>query len=53
MGLPMARRWGETGFEAPITQLVEQLCASTETHGFADLDHCGLFTELARRKGMN
>ena len=42
----------ETGFEAPITALFEQLYASAEAHGFADLDHSGLFAELARRNGM-
>ena len=43
---------GEVGFEAPITQLFEQLYASAEAHGFTDLDHSGLFAELARRNGM-
>ncbi len=43
---------GEIGFEAPITQLFEQLYASAEAQGFADLDHSGLFAELARRNGM-
>lgn len=42
----------EIGFDAPVTQLFEQLYASAETHGFADLDHSGLFAELARRNGM-
>ncbi len=43
---------GEIGFEAPITQLFETLYASAEAEGFADLDHSGLFAELARRNGM-
>ena len=43
---------GEIGFEAPITQLFEGLYASAEANGFADLDHSGLFAELARRNGM-
>jgi 2-hydroxy-3-oxopropionate reductase len=34
----------EIGFEAPITTLFEQL--------YADLDHAGLFVELASRNGM-
>jgi 2-hydroxy-3-oxopropionate reductase len=43
---------GEIGFEAPITELFETLYASAEAQGFADLDHAGLFAELARRNGM-
>lgn len=43
---------GEIGFDAPVTQLFEQLYASAEANGFADLDHSGLFAELARRNGM-
>lgn len=42
----------EIGFEAPVTLLFEQLYASGIDHGFADLDHAGLFAELARRNGM-
>ncbi len=42
----------ETGFEAPITQLFEQLYASTAEHGWPDVDHAGLWLELARRNGM-
>jgi 2-hydroxy-3-oxopropionate reductase len=42
----------ELGFEAPVTTLFEQLYASAEAEGFADLDHSGLFAELARRNGM-
>jgi 3-hydroxyisobutyrate dehydrogenase-like beta-hydroxyacid dehydrogenase len=43
---------GELGFEAPITQLFEQLYSSGIEHGLTDLDHSGLFVELARRNGM-
>jgi 2-hydroxy-3-oxopropionate reductase len=42
----------ETGFQAPITALLEQLYASGIDHGMADLDHSGLFVELARRNGV-
>lgn len=40
------------GFEAPITGLFEQLYAQAVTDGLGDLDHSGLFVELARRNGM-
>jgi 2-hydroxy-3-oxopropionate reductase len=40
------------GFEAPITALLEQLYASGIDHGLSDLDHAGLFVELARRNSM-
>ena len=42
----------ETGFQAPITALLEQLYACGIEHGMADLDHAGLFVELARRNGV-
>ena len=42
----------ETGFQAPITALLEQLYASGIDHGMSDLDHSGLFVELARRNGV-
>jgi len=42
----------EIGFDAPITALFEQLYANGVEHGLADLDHSGLFVELARRNGM-
>lgn len=42
----------ETGFEAPITAQMEQLFAQGIAHGLSDLDHSGLFVELARRNGM-
>ena len=42
----------EIGFDAPITRLFEQLNADGIAHGLADLDHAGLFVELASRNGM-
>ncbi len=42
----------EIGFDAPITALYEQLYAQGIDHGLADLDHSGLFVELASRNGM-
>jgi 3-hydroxyisobutyrate dehydrogenase-like beta-hydroxyacid dehydrogenase len=42
----------ETGFHAPITALLEQLYASGIEHGMENLDHAGLFVELARRNGV-
>lgn len=44
---------GEVGFDAPITALFEQLYAQGIEHGLADLDHAGLFVELASRNGMS
>ena len=43
----------EIGFDAPITRLFEQLNAEGVAHGLADLDHAGLFVELASRNGMS
>ena len=43
---------GEVGFDAPITALFEQLYAQGVEHGLSDLDHSGLFVELASRNGM-
>lgn len=43
----------EVGLQAPITGLFEQLYASAIEHGFDQLDHSGLFAELARRNGMS
>ena len=40
------------GFEAPVTTLFEELYAQAIDHGLADLDHSGLFVELARRNGL-
>lgn len=42
----------ELGFDAPITRLLEQLNAEGVERGHSDLDHAGLFVELARRNGM-
>ena len=42
----------EVGFDAPVTQLFEQLYADAAEHGLADLDHAGLFVELASRNGI-
>jgi len=42
----------EVGFDAPVTTLFEQLYADGVEHGLADLDHAGLFVELASRNGM-
>lgn len=42
----------EIGFEAPITQLFEQLYAEGVAHGLGELDHSGLFVELASRNAM-
>ncbi len=42
----------EVGFDAPITALFEQLYADGIDHGLTDLDHSGLFVELASRNGM-
>ncbi len=43
----------DMGFQAPITSLFEQLYAEGIAHGMTDLDHSGLFVELARRNGMS
>jgi 2-hydroxy-3-oxopropionate reductase len=43
----------EIGYDAPITALFEQLYAEGIDHGLADLDHTGLFVELASRNGMS
>jgi 2-hydroxy-3-oxopropionate reductase len=42
----------EIGFDAPITTLFEQLYSQGIKHGLADLDHAGLFVELAKRNNM-
>jgi 2-hydroxy-3-oxopropionate reductase len=42
----------EIGFDAPITSLFEQLYAQGVDNGLADLDHSGLFVELASRNTM-
>ncbi len=43
----------EIGFAAPVTALFEKLYADGIEHGLADLDHSGLFVELASRNGMD
>jgi len=43
----------EIGFTAPITTLFEKLYAEGIEHGLSDLDHSGLFVELASRNGMD
>ncbi len=42
----------ETGMDAPIVTFFEQLYAVAESHGLGDLDHSGIFVELAARNGM-
>jgi 3-hydroxyisobutyrate dehydrogenase-like beta-hydroxyacid dehydrogenase len=42
----------ETGMDAPIVNFFEQLYAVAESHGLGELDHSGLFVELAARNGM-
>lgn len=42
----------EIGFAAPVTALFEKLYADGIEHGLSDLDHSGLFVELASRNGM-
>jgi len=42
----------ELGFDAPVTQLFEQLYAEANAHGLSENDQSALFVELARRNGM-
>lgn len=42
----------ETGFDAPITALLGALYADGVEHGLDQLDHSGLFVELASRNAM-
>jgi len=42
----------EIGFDAPITALLERLYGESIEHGLQDLDHSGLFVELASRNAM-
>ena len=42
----------ELGATLPVTALLEQLFASAAEHGLADVDHAGLWLELARRNGL-
>jgi 2-hydroxy-3-oxopropionate reductase len=39
-------------FHAPITTLFEKLYSQAVADGLGDIDHAGLFVELARRNGM-
>ena len=43
---------GEIGFDAPITALFETLYAEGVEHGLGELDHSGLFIELASRNAQ-
>lgn len=42
----------ETSMDTPITTLFEKLYAQAVEHGLGDVDHSGLFLELASRNGM-
>ena len=42
----------ELGAVIPVTALLESLYADAVGHGLADLDHAGLFAELAARNGI-
>lgn len=42
----------EIGFDAPVTTLFEALYADGVEHGLGELDHSGLFVELASRNAM-
>ena len=42
----------QLGFEAPVTALLGTLYREGIENGLHDLDHSGLFVELARRNGM-
>ena len=42
----------EIGFDAPVTALFEALYAQGVDHGLGELDHSGLFVELASRNAM-
>lgn len=42
----------EIGFDAPITALFEALYKDGVEHGLGQLDHSGLFVELASRNAM-
>ena len=42
----------ETSMDAPITTLFEKLYAEAVEHGLGEVDHSGLFLELASRNGM-
>jgi 3-hydroxyisobutyrate dehydrogenase-like beta-hydroxyacid dehydrogenase len=42
----------ETSMDVPITTLFEKLYTQATEHGLGELDHSGLFVELASRNGM-
>jgi 3-hydroxyisobutyrate dehydrogenase-like beta-hydroxyacid dehydrogenase len=42
----------ETSMDVPITTLFEKLYAQATEHGLGELDHSGLFVELASRNGL-
>ena len=42
----------EIGFDAPVTALFETLYTQGVEHGLGELDHSGLFVELASRNAM-
>lgn len=42
----------ETSMDIPITKALEALYAQATEHGLGELDHSGLFVELASRNGM-
>jgi 3-hydroxyisobutyrate dehydrogenase-like beta-hydroxyacid dehydrogenase len=42
----------DLGFDAPITALFEGLYSAGIEHGLSELDHAGLFVELANRNSM-
>ena len=42
----------DIGFDAPVSALLESLYAQSIEHGLGDLDHSGLFVELASRNAM-
>ncbi|WP_265705344.1 NAD(P)-dependent oxidoreductase [Verminephrobacter aporrectodeae] len=42
----------EIGFDAPITAVLDALYAQGVEHGLGELDHSGLFVELARRNAL-
>lgn len=43
----------EIGFDAPVTTLFETLYAQGVEHGLGELDHSGLFVELASRNAQH
>lgn len=43
----------EIGFDAPITDLLEQLYSEGVKNGMGDLDQAGLFVELQRRNALD